>query len=63
MNGRVLSELIKRRPELCEPEVWNEMFTFYFHYLKKVMLLPGHVEQWISIVDLDHIGATALPRR
>lgn len=58
-----MANLTKRRPELMTPEVFGEMFAFYWHYLKHVMLLPGHVEQWVSICDLHHMGATALPRK
>lgn len=31
-------------------------FVFSLEYLKKHMLLPGQVENWVSILDTNHIG-------
>lgn len=39
------------------------MFIFLFVYVKKVLLLPGQVEQWVTICDLNNMGATSLPRK
>jgi len=32
-------------------------------YVRDVMLLPGHVQYWINIVNLGHLGVTELPRK
>lgn len=39
------------------------MFIFLFVYLKKVVLLPGQVEQWVTICDLNNMSMTSLPRK
>ena len=37
-------------------------FLFVYEYAKKVMLLPGHIEQWVMILDLGNLAMTSLPR-
>ena len=44
MNGRILADVAKARPDLLEPEVFTELYGFFFHYMRRVMLLPGHVQ-------------------
>ena len=33
-----------------------------FEYCKKVILLPGHVEQWVTIADFGNIAMNKLPK-
>ena len=37
------------------------MAWFYFDWIIKNYLLPGHVENWILIVDMAGVGITQLP--
>ena len=39
------------------------MFVYLFNYCKKVIFLPGQVEQWITICDLNNMGVGAIPRK
>ena len=36
-----MSNIARNRPEIITTEVFEEMFVFYYNYLKKVVLLPG----------------------
>ena len=63
MDAAVMARLAKDDPEMVSPEVFNAMFVFLFAYLKKVMLLPGQIEQWVTICDLNGMSATSLPRK
>ena len=58
-----MAELAKTEPDLISAEAFNDMFTFMWVYVKKVILLPGQVEQWITICDLNNMSMTALPRK
>jgi hypothetical protein len=44
MDGAIMAELAKTQPEIISAEVFNDMFTFMWVYVKKVILLPGQVE-------------------
>ena len=57
-----MAELAKTEPDLISAEAFNDMFTFMWVYVKKVILLPGQVE-WITICDLNNMSMTALPRK
>ena len=57
-----MAQVAKKTPEMIAPEVFNEMFQFLFAYLKKVILLPGQIDQWVTICDLGNMSATALPK-
>lgn len=63
MDGRVMADVAKNSPELITADMFNSMFQFMFQYLKRVMLIPGHVEQWVSVCDLGNMSMTALPRK
>lgn len=63
MDGRVMAQIAKNQPEMITSEVFNEMFQFLYVYVKRVLLLPGHVEQWVTICDLNNMSMTALPRK
>ena len=63
MDGRVMAQMAKQQPEMITSEVFNEMFCYLFMYVKRVLLLPGQVEQWVTICDLNNMSMTALPRK
>ena len=62
MDAEVMVRLNKSDPDTMSPENFVEAFLFMFEYCKKVMLLPGHVEQWITIADFGNIAMTRLPK-
>ena len=41
IDGDIMSNIARNRPEIITTEVFEEMFVFYYNYLKKVVLLPG----------------------
>ena len=55
-------KLSKNDPATMNPDNFVEAFLFMFEYCKKVILLPGHVEQWITIADFGNIAMTKLPK-
>ena len=63
MDGRIMAEMAKKEPDMITAEVFNEMFLFLFQYIKKVLLLPGQQEQWVTICDLGNMSMTSLPRK
>lgn len=63
MDGQVMARIAKSDPEMISAEVFSEMFTFLYQYIKKCILLPGQCEQWITICDLNNMSATSLPRK
>ena len=58
-----MAQIAKNQPEMITSEVFNEMFMFLYMYVKRVLLLPGHIEQWVTICDLNNMSMTALPRK
>ena len=53
-----MKKLIKANMELSDLET---IACYYFDYLINNFLLPGHVENWILIVDMKEVGITELP--
>ena len=39
------------------------MFVFLYQYVRKVLLIPGQIEQWVTICDLNNMSMTSLPRK
>ena len=42
-------------------EALIEGSSFFFDFIVKKLLLPGKVENWIIIIDLDNISLTKIP--
>ena len=63
MDGGVIERLHKEDPDLCSADVFCSLFIFFYNYMKKVMLMPGHIEQWIVIMDLNNLSINNLPRK
>jgi len=63
MDGAIMAELAKKEPDMMTPEVFQDLFIYLFNYCKKVIFLPGQVEQWITICDLNNMGVTSVPRK
>jgi len=58
-----MGDLAKKDPDLVTPETFQELYVFMFNYCKKVLFLPGQVEQWVTICDLNNMGVTSIPRK
>ena len=58
-----MARLVKEQPEIMTQEVFNDTFSFMFAYMKNVMLIPGQVEQWVSIIDLNRMALSEIPRK
>ena len=63
MDGAIMAELVKSSPELVTPEAFQDLYVFMFNYCEKVLFLPGQIEQWITICDLNNMGISAMPRK
>ena len=42
-------------------EVINAATSFFFDFLARKLLVPGQVENWLMMVDLNDVGMTSLP--
>ena len=42
-------------------ELITEAGSFFFDFIVRKLLLPGQVENWIMIIDLDDLGITKIP--
>ena len=63
MDGARMASIAKSQPDLITAEAFDEMFKFQFAYVRKTMFIPGQVEQWITICDLNNMSLTSLPRK
>ena len=50
-------------PNTVTVETFSVMLTFMVRYMREVMFLPGHVDQWITIMDMDSASLFKLPRQ
>ena len=39
----------------------NAATAFFCDFVVKKLLIPGRVENWIMIIDLNDVGVTSLP--
>ena len=58
-----MARLARDNPEIVSAETFNTMFIFLFAYLKKTMFLPGQIDQWVTICDMNGLSMTSLPRK
>ena len=53
---------VRRIVDLNFPiEIINAGTSFFFDFLARKLLVPGQVENWIMMVDLNDVGMTSLP--
>ena len=62
LNCRILGDLANEYPGEQSAQAFTDAFLFLNEYANKVMLLPGHIEQWIMLLDLGNLSMTGLPR-
>ncbi|CAG9329248.1 unnamed protein product [Blepharisma stoltei] len=42
-------------------DVYIRFLCFFFEYVTQNVLLPEHVENWVNLADMAHLGMTKLP--
>ena len=50
--------MVEVQPEI---DVLNASTAFFCQFVVKKLLVPGLVENWIMIIDLNDVGMTSLP--
>lgn len=63
LDGGVINRINKENPEAITAEIFTELFMFLYSYVKNCMLLPGHVDQWVTIFNLNNLSLPSLPRK
>lgn len=54
------SEFMKNRKIFCF-EDWEKAVIFFMEYSINELLLPGQIENWVSICDINQISLTSIP--
>lgn len=62
MDGANLMRMQREDPNTATVETFTVMLTYLVRYVREVMFLPGHVDQWISIMDMNGASFFKLPR-
>lgn len=44
-----------------EPADLTRHLSYFYEYVIEHMLLPGQVENWVLIMDLQDLGVTSVP--
>jgi hypothetical protein len=42
-------------------EEWNTRASVFFNWIVENMMVPGHVEAWILMLDVGKLGVTEIP--
>ena len=63
MDAEAMARLMKEDPNAITGETFADLWVFLYMYIKNVMLLPGHIDNWVNIVNFGKLGITALPRK
>ena len=58
-----MADIAKKDPDMITPEVFQDLYWYMFNYCKKALFLPGQIEQWVTVCDLNNMGVTSLPRK
>ena len=43
------------------PEMFTNLMNFYCSYMQQNMLVPGHVEKWVSLTNVNQFSLKKLP--
>lgn len=57
-----VNNMIVSKPDLVTLENVQNTLVFLWNYIRKVMFLDGHVEQWITIFNFQQLGVAQMPR-
>ena len=63
IDGAILTRLQKEDPNTVSVETFNVILTFLIRYMREVMFLKGHVDQWVTIMDMNGASMLSLPRK
>jgi|LauGreDrversion4_2_1035121.scaffolds.fasta_scaffold874919_2 hypothetical protein len=44
-----------------KPAVMTDSILHMLNYAMEHLLVPGHVEQWITIINLENVALTSIP--
>ena len=58
MDGRIMADIAKKDPDMITPEVFQDLYWYMFNYCKKALFLPGQIEQWVTVCDLNTYRAS-----
>ena len=47
--------------KIIDPDSFASLHNFIAGYISRNMLVPGQVEKWIVIMNINHFGITRLP--
>ena len=62
MDVEAMARLTIEDPAIVTVEVFTDLFTFLWEYVTRVMLLPGQIVQWVTIINMGNLGINAIPR-
>jgi hypothetical protein len=51
-----VNKMMLTNPDLVRLEHVQNTLVFLWNYIRKVMFLDGHVEQWITIFNFSQLG-------
>jgi hypothetical protein len=63
MDGAVINQLNDETPGGLDCMIFGDLWYFFYQYLKSTMLVPGQVENWIFICNLNKCSLASLPRK
>jgi len=62
VDGGAISRCQREDPNTISVQSFTEMLTYMTLYVRKCMFLKGHIEQWVTIMDLNSLSMFKLPR-
>ena len=57
----IIATLCASEPDICNSDNMMMLHEFYTQYCKQVLFLPGQVETWMQIVQMNNMGMFAIP--
>jgi len=61
-DAKRIVEIGKSDSSIVSTDAITNGFMFLWNYIKHVIWLPGHVNHWITIVELGNLSMLQLPR-
>ena len=62
MDGGVMAQMAKDDKTMMEAAL-EEMWFYLYNYIRKVLFLPGMVDTWVFLCDLNGLSFSKLPRK
>lgn len=63
LDSSVFESIRSKRPDLFEMDVICTAGVFLLSYVRKHMFLPGQVENWVIINNLNKLALNKVPRK